>query len=70
MDLPPEDSLPESTGPPDRQTLRLLERQLAADSFVVETAFDPDSYEPRLLRTTLDTERYPDRIMTVRLAIR
>ena len=70
MSDPPEDSAPESTGPPDRQTLRLLERHLASDSLVVETAFDPDAYEPRLLRALLDTGRYPESITTVRLDIR
>ena len=44
MAPPTEDSAPGSTGPPDRQTLRLLERQLISDSLVAETAFDPDPY--------------------------
>lgn len=35
-----------STGPPDRRTLRLLERHLASDSLVAETTFNPDPYEP------------------------
>ncbi|WP_222914764.1 hypothetical protein [Natrinema sp. SYSU A 869] len=70
MSLPPEDSAPDSTGPPDRQTLRLLERHLASDSLVAETAFDPDSYEPRLLNVLLDAERYPESITAARLDIR
>jgi hypothetical protein len=70
MSQPPEDPVPDSTGPPDRQTLRLLERHLASDSLVAETAFDPDSYEPRLLQALLDTERYPDSVTAVRLDIR
>lgn len=70
MSQPPEDPVPDSTGPPDRQTLRLLERHLASDSLVGETAFDPDSYEPRLLQALLDTERYPDSVIAVRLDIR
>ncbi|WP_137287742.1 hypothetical protein [Halorussus salinisoli] len=70
MSQPPEDSVPDSTGPTDRQTLRLLERHLASDSLVAETAFDPDSYEPRLLQALLDTGRYPDSVTAVRLDIR
>ncbi|WP_082256443.1 hypothetical protein [Haloferax sp. ATB1] len=70
MGTPPEDPEPNSTGPPDRQTLRLLERHLASDSFVVETEFDPDSYEPRLLHALLDAGRYPESIETARLDIR
>lgn len=70
MSRPPEDPLPDSTGPPDRQTLRLLERHLASDSLVVETGFDPDSYEPRLLRALLDAERYPESITAAQLDIR
>ncbi|WP_158055610.1 hypothetical protein [Halorussus halophilus] len=68
---PPEDeSASPATGPPDRQTLQLLERQLASDSRIAETEFDPDSYEPRLLHATLDAERYPDSIAIARLDIR
>ncbi|WP_416841810.1 hypothetical protein [Haloferax sp. DFSO52] len=66
----PEDSTPHSTGPPDRQILRLLERHLASDSLVAETEFDPDSYEPRLLHALLDAGRYPESIETARLDIR
>ena len=70
MTPPTEDSAPGSTGPPDRQTLRLLERQLISDSLVAETAFDPDPYEPRLLRALLDTGRYPDSVSAARIDIR
>ncbi|RZV06721.1 hypothetical protein BDK88_3752 [Natrinema hispanicum] len=70
MSRPPSDSAPDSTGPPDRQTLRLLERHLTSDSLVAETAFDPDSYEPRLLKAFLDMERYPESVSAARLDIR
>ncbi len=70
MSQPPEDPVSDSTGPPDQQTLRLLERHLASDSLVDETTFDPDSYEPRLLQARLDTGRYPDSVTAVRLDIR
>ena len=70
MSQPPEDSGSDSTGPPDRQTLRLLERHLASDSLVTETAFNPDSYEPRLLQALLDTGRYPNSVTAARLDIR
>jgi len=70
MDRSPEDSAPHATGPPDRQTLRLLERHLASDSLVAETMFDPDPYEPRLLRGRLDAGRYPDPVTAARLDIR
>ncbi|WP_042662073.1 hypothetical protein [Haloferax sp. ATB1] len=59
-----------STGPPDRQTLRLIERQLATDDLVAETMFDPDSYEPRLLSAHLDTARYPEIVTSARLDVR
>lgn len=70
MSQPPEDSPPDSTGPPDRQTLRLLERHLASDSLLAETEFAPDSYEPRLLHALLDAGRYPESITAARLDIR
>ena len=70
MSPSPEDSAAGSTGPPDRQTLRLLERQLTTDSLVADTRFDPDVYEPRLLTATLDTEQYPDAVATARVDIR
>jgi hypothetical protein len=50
--------------------LRLLDRHLTADALVVETAFDPDAYEPRLLRARLDAGRYPDSVTATRLDVR
>ncbi|RQG94812.1 hypothetical protein [Natrarchaeobius chitinivorans] len=70
MSQPPEDSAPHSTGPPDRQTLRLLERHLASDSLIIETAFNPDPYEPRLVTGQLNPEQYPDSVTAARLNIR
>ncbi|MDG5778901.1 hypothetical protein VB773_21815 [Haloarculaceae archaeon H-GB2-1] len=70
MSQPPDDTTPAGTGPPDRQTLRLLDRHLTADALVAETTFDPDSYEPRLLQALLDAERYPDSVTSARLDIR
>ena len=70
MSPPSEDPSPGSTGPPDRQTLRLLERQLTSDSLVAETGFDPDPYEPRLLLAVLDAGRYPDSVTSARIDIR
>lgn len=70
MHPPPDDSRSHSTGPPDRQTLRLLERHLTADPLVAKTAFDPNSYEPRLLYEFLDVERYPESVAAARLDIR
>lgn len=67
---PPTDSPPDSTGPPDRQTLRLLDRHVAADSLVSTTAFEPDSYEPRLLCGRLDVEQYPTSVTAARVEIR
>ncbi|WP_080509892.1 hypothetical protein [Halorubrum saccharovorum] len=66
----PDDSAPGSTGPPDRQTLRLLERQLSSDSLVAEVQFEPDPHEPRLLHASLDTERYPNLVTTAQIDIR
>lgn len=59
-----------STGPPDRRTLQLLERHLSGHSFVSATEYDPDSYEPRLLRVRLDGEQYPNAVVAARLDIR
>lgn len=70
MGPPPEESATGSTGPPDRQTLRLLERQLTSDPLVAETRFEPESYEPRLLRALLDAGRYPDQVTAARVDIR
>lgn len=71
----------DSTGPIDRQTLRLLERHLAADARVATTEFDPDATEPRLLRAHLetspsdepartDTTVYPSWVDAARLDVR
>lgn len=70
MGSPTENSGTDSTGPPDRQTLRLLERQLASDSLVAETVFEPDPYEPRLLRALLDSGRYPESVTAARVDVR
>ena len=70
MNPPTEDSGTDSTGPPDRQTLRLLERQLASDSLVAETVFEPDPYEPRLLRALLASGQYPESVTEARVDIR
>jgi len=59
-----------TTGPPDRQTLRLLERTLAADPLVGTTGFDPDAYEPRSVRASLDVDRYPASVEEARLELR
>ena len=59
-----------STGPPDRQTLRLLEGTLADEPLVAETEFDPDSYEPRILCVGCDERRYPSTVESARLDIR
>ena len=60
---------PDSTGPPDRQTIRLLERHCSSDSLVSGVEFDPDPHEPRRLGVTLDTARYPDSIVRARVDI-
>lgn len=70
MGPPPEDSGPNSTGPPGRQTLQLLERQLASDPLIEKTEFDPNSNEPRLLHAQLTVGRYPASVTAVRLDIR
>ena len=70
MSPPSEDSASGSTGPPDRQTLRLLERHLSSDALVVETAFDPDPYEPQVLSGLLDEGRYPDSVNAARIDVR
>lgn len=72
MTPPPSDadSGSDSTGPPDRQTLQLLERHLVSDALVIETEFNPDPYEPRQLEVCLDAERYPESISAARLDIR
>jgi hypothetical protein len=70
MGRSPGDSAPGSTGLPDRQTLRLLERQLSSDSLVADVQFEPDPYEPRLLRASLNADRYPNSVTAVRIDIR
>lgn len=67
---PPAGKAPTSTGPPDRQTLRLLERILADEPMVATTAFEPDSYEPTLLRALIEADRYPSEVEAARLDIR
>lgn len=66
---PPGDEEPVSTGPPDRQTLRLLERVLADDSMVATTEFEPDGYEPTVLHAPFDMARYPDTVEAARLDV-
>lgn len=67
---PPSEPTAGSTGPPDRQTLRLLEQQLASDPLVIGTKFEPDPYEPRLLQGELDAHRYPESVAAVHVDIR
>ena len=64
------DDGPPSTGPPDRQTLRLLERPLADEPLVTDTEFEPDGGEPRELRAVVDPDRFPPSIAGARLDIR
>ncbi|SDR29626.1 hypothetical protein [Natronobacterium texcoconense] len=59
-----------SMGPPDRQTLRLLERRLADEPIVKETAFEPNGNEPRTLSASLDRDRYPPPIERARVDVR
>lgn len=61
---------PPPTGPPDRHTLRLLERILATDPIVADTGFEPDASAPRLLRVHLDGAQYPDSTNAARLDVR
>jgi hypothetical protein len=65
-DEPPDDP----TGPPDRQTLRLLERQCTTTPLVADTEFQPRATEPRRLVATLDTDAFPKAVATARLDIR
>ena len=67
--MPPDGELT-STGPPDRQTLRLLEGILADEPLVASTEFDPDSYEPRILHIQCEQSRYPSPVESARLDIR
>ncbi|MDL0127831.1 hypothetical protein [Halobacterium salinarum] len=66
---PPSDSS-DSTGPPDRHTLRLLERHLASEGLISDTAFDPNPHEPRLLHAHFDTTHYPASTTAARLDVR
>lgn len=61
---------PDPVGPPDRQTLRLLEKHLADDPIVAGTAYEPDVHAPRLLRAHLDATRYPAAVTDARLDVR
>lgn len=70
MSGPSGNSQSDSTGPPDRRTLRLLERHLRPELLVAKTAFDPDTYEPRVLRVLLDVDRYLESIVAARLDVR
>lgn len=65
-----DDQPADSTGPPDRQTLRLLETHLADDRLVESTGFEPDPYEPRTLQASLDVDRYPSGVESARLDVR
>ena len=67
---PPAEPPDGSTGPPDRQTLRLWERQFAATPLVAETAFEPRATEPRRLLATLDADAFPPAVSTATLDIR
>ncbi len=70
MSPPSTDDGADTTGPPDRQTLRLLERILDDEPAVGATEFAPDSYEPRLLYAALAMDRYPSTVDAARLDIR
>ncbi|WP_049929093.1 hypothetical protein [Halopiger goleimassiliensis] len=59
-----------STGPPDRRTLRALERRLAAEPLVDRTTFEPSGDDPRALEATLDSRRYPPTVESARLDVR
>ncbi|MGB9953263.1 hypothetical protein ACOZ4F_12810 [Haloarcula marismortui] len=66
----PTDSTAGSPGPPDRQTLQLLDRQLRTESLIAGTEFDPDVYEPRLLHALVDAGQYPETVVAARFDIR
>lgn len=70
MGTPADDGGPAPVGPPDRQTLRLLERILRDESVVTATGYEPDSHEPRLLRASFDTDRYPPTVEAARIDVR
>ena len=61
---------PPSTGPPDRQTLRLVESILIDEPLIATTEYEPDSYEPRILHALCEESRYPATVETARLDIR
>ena len=61
---------PPSTGPPDRQTLRLVETLLADEPLIATTEYEPDSYEPRILHALCEQNRYPATVESARLDIR
>lgn len=64
------DSNSDSIGPPDRQTLRLLEKHLADDPVVATTRFEPNSQTPRQLVAHLDATLYPASVTDARLDVR
>ena len=68
MSRAPDDPL--STAPPDRQTLRLLERRLADEPLIAATEFEPDGDEPRELCAAADTDRFPPSVEAARLDVR
>ncbi|TQQ83758.1 hypothetical protein EGH24_02960 [Halonotius terrestris] len=67
---PPAEPPGSSTGPPDRQALRLLERQCATTPLVADTEFQPSATEPRRLLARLDTDAFPETVAAARLDIR
>ncbi len=60
----------ETTGPPDRQTLRQIERQLTTDPLITETAYHPDSYTPSMLQCVFAIDRYPETVTEARVDVR
>jgi hypothetical protein len=60
----------DATGPPDQQTLRLLERQCTTTPLIVDTELQPDATTPRRVSATLDTEAFPEPVTTATLDIR
>jgi len=69
---PPDNSSPadDATGPPDQQTLRLLERQCTTTPLVADTVFQPDATTPRRVSATLDADAFPESVATATLDIR
>lgn len=65
-----DDGAPAPVSPPDRQTLRLLERILRDEPAVTATGYEPDSYEPNLLRASFDADRYPSTVEDARIDVR